>query len=257
MWRMRDSGRQVDAIQKLNARRRAKAAVKSENISLRKRSERCLFVTNAVSPPSDRARRIAAMKVLGGWARARNIPVERAPSTYGLRLGSGKLTFDGNAFRVVFGAGPSEAALVIESARALEWPALVVDGDNTLTDLIVVAGASEGLAAINRSASPAAIALIAQRQFDDFRRQIAPYDPSGQVFASLEDSVPRRVVPPAGESEMLPNHWQSQPDSTVRSQNEGFGPESFSASGGQPDPLHHIREDLGAEQVLEPRSMVA
>ena len=50
-----------------------------------------------------------------------------------------------------------DAALIVTLARSLDWPALVVDGDAQLADLIIVAGASDGLTAVNRRASHAAL----------------------------------------------------------------------------------------------------
>jgi hypothetical protein len=118
------------------------------------------------------------MKRVIDWAQAAGIMVEsflneKHSHLTPVRLGGTAVVFDRVAFQMGLGGSADDAALIVTLARSLDWPALVVDGDAQLADLIIVAGASDGLTAVNRRASHAATALICATQFGIFADQIA------------------------------------------------------------------------------------
>ena len=258
LWRIHDEGGHVEAIENLKRRRRSKAKAVLRELHTDAR----VTVSSASSTRGNQVRAVAAMKQVVDWAKAAGITVESLLSekqthVTPVRLGGTAVVFDGADFQIGLDSRAEDAALIVKLARTLDWPALVVEGDAQLADQIIVSGSSEGLTAVNRTGSPAAIALICETQFGMLAEQIARHDPRGVVAASLADCVPPSLVdaasPPAAEFEgwdffPLPSAGQTQRDPLAEAQGAQFAQEFF-------DGLHRRWDGRwdGLEELLNER----
>jgi hypothetical protein len=109
----------------------------------------------------------------------------------------GSMTFDGETFTSDGAVGPVQARLIVELAQALDWPAMVVEGDARSADEIIVAGVPLAITAINRCASSSAIRLIRRKYGHLIADTIAPLDPLAVVANTLEAAhvKPGKVEP--------------------------------------------------------------
>jgi hypothetical protein len=194
LWRIREEGGSVQAIDELRTQRLLKSKLSAPGCQ-GPDPRGWVSVASPVSFPGNRTRAAAALKVVTDFAQRAELDIERLLDTTNsyltpLRLGRTAVTFDGQAFRLKGNGGTRDAALIVELARELEWPALVVEGDTELADQIILAGAAIGLTAVNRAASTAVLRLISETQLKNFLDQIAQYDPLGVVADLLSSHVP-------------------------------------------------------------------
>jgi MobA/MobL family len=201
LWRIYQKGGNVRAIEELKTQRRLKfefAAPNDEGTG----PQDCISVGSAVPFPDNQIRAVAALKVVMDFAQKAGLHVERFPGEAGsyltpVRLGGSSIIFDGQAFRMKGEGGAVDAELIVDLARALEWPAIVVEGDAQLADTVIFAGAAVGLTAVNRAASTTMLRRISETRFDNFVDQIADHDPLGVIADLLSTYVPPTYVPPA------------------------------------------------------------
>ena len=219
LWRIHQEGGNVPAIEELGRQRHLKskfAAPRDQGPD----PQGCISVGSAVPFPDNRARAAAALKVVVDKAHATGLHVEEfshersSHLITSVRLGGTVVTFDGEIFRLKGDGSAQEAALIVDLARALEWPALVVEGDERLADMIILAGATHGLTAVNRAASAAAIRLISEAQFEKFLDQMARHDPLGVVADLLSTFVLPTVASAIEDDEELDflvdyDRWQT------------------------------------------------
>jgi hypothetical protein len=257
LWRIHDEGGHVEAIETLKRSRRSKAKAAVRKLHPDGRSEGHVTVSSALSTRGNHVRAAAAMKQVIDWAQAAGITVERFLNEKHshltpVRLDGTAVVFDGVAFQMGLGGSADDAALIVTLARSLDWPALVVDGDAQLADMVIVAGAFDGLTAVNRMASPAAIALICEAQFGVFADQIARHDPPGVVAASLMEFMPptpgHAAVPTAHEFEdpdlfPCPSAVQAQRDPVAAAQGAQIAQEYFERQHRQLDELQSFLDN--------------
>jgi hypothetical protein len=194
LWRKHERGIYVAEIEELLAARQAKAALPMRGVV--SESSARTTVGNAVSshrPPADKERQsrinFVVPLALDAQAEARGADSGRAAIVLTTRDGS--VIFDGVTFSVVGTVRPALAQLIVKLAQALDWPALVVDGDPKSIDEVIVAGVPYGLTAINTCASADAIRLI-QRQFGHLLADtVGPLDPCNIVYAALNPTSPK------------------------------------------------------------------
>jgi hypothetical protein len=188
-----------------------------------------------------------------------NLSTENHSHLTPVRLNGTGVVFDGEAFHIAAEGRTQDAALIVSLARALEWPALVVEGDARLADMIIVAGAPEGLTAVDRAASPTAIALISKVQFGMFHEQISRHDPRGVIAAALREFVPpmpsQAVSPPADDLEGLDlladaSSWQVQRDPVAQAHRAQFVRDYFERQRQKLDEL----EDFLNKRDARPRT---
>jgi hypothetical protein len=193
LWRMHERAIYVAPIEKLKAARQEN---KVTNVDLPGRAEtsegpKPVIVRSAVYsrlPPSDEERQLRINLVvplaLEAQAEARGSSSARAEIVLTTRDGS--LAFDGETFTIEGSAGPAQAQLIVKLAEALDWPALVVEGDSESTDEIIIAGAPVGMTAINTCASDNAVRLIKKSYGHLLADMIRPLDPCNVVDHALK-----------------------------------------------------------------------
>jgi hypothetical protein len=256
-WRMYDRGVYVPGIEKLKDARRANKAAKAVRRSDVEASEKLHSVTvrNAVSrrhPPSDKVRQTRIKFVVPlaeeNGATVRGTKEDKPEIVLITRDGS--VVFDGEILNFEGVAGPARAQLIVKLARALDWAAIIVEGDSQSTDEIIVAGVVLGVTAINTCASENALKLI-KKNFGHLLADIVrPLDPLSVVdellatytqFAEVEpqdtsSARPRSSVPaadfeigemtgpPVAEEEYewrdIDGPWQDDPDDAVHAEFE-------------------------------------
>jgi hypothetical protein len=229
LWRILSEGGRVEPIEMLNQRRRSKARAAMQGITPVHVSDGRVSIRSAVSLPGNRVRAVAAIKTVVDTAPATSLAVENLSAENHshltpVRLNGTGVVFDGDAFHMAAEGRTQDAALIVSLARALGWPALVVEGDARLADMVIVAGAPEGLTAVNRAASPTAIALISKVQFGMFDEQVSRHDPRRVIAAAVREFVPpssQAVSPPPDDLEgldLLPDtsSWEVQRDQVAQ-----------------------------------------
>jgi hypothetical protein len=183
-WRMHDRGVCVPGIEKLKAVRQANKAAKVARRPDVETSENPHSVTarNAVSsrhPPSDEVRQ-ARINFVVPLAEENGADVrgskESKPEIV-LMTRHGSVVFDGEILSFEGVAGPARAHLIVKLARALDWPAVVVEGDVQSTDEIIMAGVVLGVTAINTCASENALRLIKKNYGALLADTVRPLDP--------------------------------------------------------------------------------
>jgi hypothetical protein len=188
LWRKHERGIYVAAIEELLAARQAKAALPMRG-AVSERPARTT-VGNAVSShrlPADKERQsrinFVVPLALEAQAEARGADSGRAAMVLTTR--DGPVIFDGVTFSVEGTVRRSQAQLIVKLAQALDWPALVVDGDPESIDEVIVAGVPCGLTAINTCASADAIHLIQQKFGHLLADTVRSLDPCNIVCAAL------------------------------------------------------------------------
>jgi hypothetical protein len=193
LWRMHERAIYVAPIEKLKAARQERKVSNANLPGLAETSEAQMPVSvrSAVYsrfPPSDEERQLRINSVLPlafeTQAEARGSSSARAEIVLTTRDGS--LVFDGETFTVEGTAGPAQAQLIVKLAGALDWPALVVEGDSASIDKIILAGAPVGITTINTCASDNAVRLIKKRFGNLLADTIRPLDPCNVVHSALK-----------------------------------------------------------------------
>jgi hypothetical protein len=194
LWRMHERAIYVAPIEKLKGARQQRKAANGDLPGRPETSEgpETVLVRSAVYSrlvPGDEERQLSINFVvplaLAAQVEARGSASARAEIVLTTRGGS--LTFDGEAFRVDGRAGPARAQLIVELAKALDWPALVVEGDSGSADEIIIAGVPLDLTAINLSASDHALLWIQKCYGHLLAEAIQPLDPRNVVGHLLKE----------------------------------------------------------------------
>lgn len=260
---MRDRGIYVPGIEKLVDTRRENKAVKAGRRSGLEFSDKPQSVTvrNAVSrrhPPSDEVRqsRINFVVPLAEEDGAEvRVTKEDKPEIV-LTTRDGSVVFDGEILGFDGVAGTERARLIVKLARALDWPAVIVEGDARSTDQIITAGVILGVTAINTCASEDALGLIKKRFGHLLADTVRPLDPLAVVDQLLAAYVPPAKVEPVDTSSAGPQSSEPAFDLEMR---ETLEP-SFEESRWQddvpwqddPDELDHAELDDEAEPETDP-----
>ncbi|WP_426418980.1 MobA/MobL family protein [Bradyrhizobium genosp. A] len=206
-WRMYDRGVYVPGIEKLKDTRRANKAAEVVRPSDAEASEKVHSVTvrNAVSqrnPPSDEVRQSCINFVVPlaeeDGAEVRGTKEDKPEIVLTTRAGS--VVFDGEILSCEGVAGTARARLIAKLARALDWPAVIVEGDAQSTDQIITAGVILGVTAINTCASEDALGLIKKKFGHMLADTVRPLDPLAVVDQLLAAYVPPARVEPVGTS---------------------------------------------------------
>jgi hypothetical protein len=199
LFRMHDAGKSVEEIEQLKARRRLKKARKVPQKAPEVTSG--LTITNAVAYHDDKEKVVAFRKRFSDKAEEVGYQVETSPgereglST--LSLAGTSVSFDGCTFRLKDECNAEDAEIVALFARIFDWPALVVEGDAQLTDLMAITAASVGVFMVNRSPSADARQTISEAHIEKFKTAIARRDRLGVVAKSLADFAPGSAAAPA------------------------------------------------------------
>jgi hypothetical protein len=193
LWRMHERGIDVAPIEKLKAARLEKKVSNVDSPGSAKTGERPkgVVVRNAVYsrlPPTDEGRqqRINFVVPLALDAQAEACGSSSARAEIVLTTRDGLLSFDGETFAIEGRAGPAQAQLIVKLAEALDWPALVVEGDSSSADEIIIAGVPLGLTAINVCASDNAVRLIRKNYGHLLADTIRPLDPCNVIGHMLK-----------------------------------------------------------------------
>lgn len=206
VWRMHDGLTYVAPIEDLKLKRREKKLAEATSGLSKQANENSMpvvvrsAVTSGSLSDNERRRRINLVGTLVHQAggEARDSAVEgRVEITSAI---GGCMTFDGEIFSIEGTANSAYAGLIVELARALDWPALVVEGDTGSADRIIVAGIPQGMTAINICASDKAIDLIKNNYghlIPDTIRPLDPRDVVGNGYKAKPESVDQAdfVVP--------------------------------------------------------------
>jgi MobA/MobL family len=194
LWRKHERGIFVAPIEKLKAARQEKKAAKvvqPAGGAETGEGPRPVIVMNAVSrrqPMSveQRSRPMNFVVPLVLEAGAEAFGSGSARDEIALLTRDGSMTFDGETFTTYGTVGAAQARLIVQLAQALDWPAMVVEGDARSADEIIVAGAPMGITAINRCASESAIRLIQSNYGHLLADTIRPLDPLSVAVNALE-----------------------------------------------------------------------
>lgn len=211
-WRMYDRGVYVPGIEKLKSVRQAnKAAARVAPRPDAETSDNLHSVTvrNAVRrrhPPSDEVRQ-AHINIVVPLAAENGIEVrgskESKPEIV-LMTRAGSVVFDGEILSFEGVAGSARAQLIVNLARALDWPAVIVEGDAQSTDEIIMAGVVLGVTAINTCASENALGLIKKNFGHLLADTVRPLDPLSVVDELLAEYAQSAKVEPADTSTVRP-----------------------------------------------------
>lgn len=110
------------------------------------------------------------------------------------------VVFDGRAVAIAATGNSEDAAIVARLVRRLDWPALVVEGDGRLADLMAIAAADEGVFMVNRAPSLGARDIIARAFLGELKSAIARHDPLGVAAEFLADFAAKAACPSIGEA---------------------------------------------------------
>ncbi len=276
---MHDRGVYVPGIEALKETREAnRVAAKAAGHSdgQKNQTSHITAVRNAVSsrhPPSDEARQTRVNLVV---ALAAEDGIEaRGPKADGpgieLTTGGGLLFFNGDQFTVEGVAGSKRAQVIAKLARALDWPAIIVEGDVQSTDDIIVAGALYGVTAINTCASENALRLIKQKYGHLLADTVRPLDPllvTDQLLATyahsqspeVEDApqVRSQNYEPATDKEVLASSveqsdWQEE-DAPWKDDPDDTAPDAVDEENApwQDDPEDALRAEFDEEEADSP-----
>lgn len=211
-WRMYDRGVYVPGVEKLKDDRRVNKATKAARRPDAEAIEKLHSVTvrNAVShrhPPSDKVRQTHINFVVplaeASGATVRGTKEDKLEIVLTTRDGSVGV-FDGEMLNFEGRAGSARAQLVVKLAQALDWPAIIVEGDSQSTDEIIMAGAVLGVTAINTCASENALRLIKKNYGHLLADTVRPLDPLSVVDELLAAYVPSAKIESAGKSTVQP-----------------------------------------------------
>jgi hypothetical protein len=196
LWRMHERAIYVAPIEKLKAARQQRKVTSGDLPWRPETSEgpEPIMVRSAVYsrlPPGDeeRQQRINFVVPLALEAQVEARGSSSARAEIALMTRDGSLTFDGEAFRVEGRAGPAQAQLIVKLAKALDWPALVVEGDSSWADEIIIAGVPLDLTAINVCASDNALHFIQKNYGHLLADAIRPLDPCNVVGHLLTEKT--------------------------------------------------------------------
>nr|WP_283842028.1 MobA/MobL family protein [Bradyrhizobium sp. KB893862 SZCCT0404] len=263
-WRMRDRGVYVPGLEKLIDTRRENKPVKAGRRSELEFSDKLQSVTvrNAVSqrhPPSDEVRQsrinfVVPFAVEEG-AEVR-VTKEDKPEIV-LTTRDGSVVFDGAILSFEGVAGTARARLIVKLARALDWPAVIVEGNAQSTDQIITAGVILGVTAINTCASEDALKLINNQFGHLLADTVRPLDPLAVVDQLLAAYVPPAKVEPVDPSSVGPQSSEPASDPEMRETLEpSFDEESRWQDNvpwqDDPDELDHAEFDDEAEPETDP-----
>jgi hypothetical protein len=187
LWKRQKAGETVPELEDLNRKRRAlaAAAAKTSNdaaVSLLPG----LTVSNAVSRDLSGKKGEDALKVMAAFFTSLGIAC--CPENGGLRVEAGPSdTLLCLPDRIVANrkVSPDVAKIIVRCARAVDWSAVVADGDQESLDHLIVAGVPEDLAVVNRPASSQALSHIGRLYGDLLRRSTEIFDRSGSVVRSV------------------------------------------------------------------------
>ncbi|OSI60273.1 hypothetical protein BSZ21_38545 [Bradyrhizobium canariense] len=264
-WRMYDRGVYVPGIEKLKDTRRQDKAAKVVGRSDvgEKPHSGTVTVRNAVSkrnPPSDEVRQ-ARINFVVPLAEENGIEVrgseENRPEIVLTTREGSLVVFDGEALSFGGIAGAARARLVVELARALDWPAIIVEADSQSTDEIIMAGVVLDVTAINTCASENALKLIKKRFGHLLADTVRPLDQLSVVDELLAAYVPSAKNEPVD----TPSVWtQSSEPAPAPEMHEALKPLIEEESRWQydvpwqddPDDAAHAEFDDEAEPVSDP-----
>lgn len=198
---MHNDGRHVEAVEQLKASR-----------PLRRKAQRraavpeaaTMTVTNAAV---SRVGNEDAAKLRKRYADAAEelgheleIVLDASSGLPAVSLRGTSVVFDGRAFAIAATGNSEDAAIVARLVRRLDWPALVVEGDGRLADLMAIAAADEGVFMVNRAPSLGARDIIARAFLGELKSAIARHDPLGVAAEFLADFAAKAACPPIGEA---------------------------------------------------------
>jgi hypothetical protein len=216
-WRMHDRHVYLGPIDKLKAERRKRKladAVSTASVD----TSGTVVIKSAVSRRhplghAERSRRMNLVVPLAQDSGAEAFQSTAARDEITLTTRDGSIAFDGETFTIVGTAAPARARLIVEFAQALDWPALVVEGDARWADEIFVAGAPAGITAINRCASERAVRLIQRNYGHLLADTIRQLDPLSDVANALEAAhVEAGTIEPRIDTVEAPENSEFKPD---------------------------------------------
>jgi len=188
-WRMRERGQAVAKIDQLSDRRKSRSAGSAISKALDLKAEEVplsgLAVRNAVAQCLNVEQLQARVDLVIAKAVAEGIANDSVIVTghpeVELMFPQSSMQFNGWSFQLLGQLEPQQAEFVSRLARALEWPALVLEGDSTLANEILLAAAPLGLTAINRHADDETLRKIHTHHHGLLLDQIANHDPLAVV----------------------------------------------------------------------------
>ena len=191
LWRRRDTGVPVATIEdRIERRRERKTKAVEDSKPVLAPAAACghLIVRSAHQAKHDDAdARLARIDSVASevsfWGSSMELFMDEVPELW---FGSGDqpVIFDGEKFRTGH-VGANQFEQIIQLARLLDWPALVVEGDNDMADGLILAAVQYGVAVINRHASPEALLQIQTKYGARLLADIRPHDPREIVEASI------------------------------------------------------------------------
>jgi hypothetical protein len=206
IWRMHDRLTYVAPIENLKSERREKKLTEAVSARRMETSGMPVVIRSAVCsrhPLSDeeRSQRMNFVVPLVQQAEVEVRGSSPARAEIALTTRDGSVAFDGETFSLEGTAGPARAQLIVKLAQALDWPALVVEGDTQSTDEIIIAGVLAGMTPINTCASDHALIMIKKNFGHLLADTIRPLDPCSVVdgalahaFATFEAAEPTQVT---------------------------------------------------------------
>jgi hypothetical protein len=187
LWKRQKDGKKVPELEDLNRKRRALAAATANTSNDAAVSvSPGLTVSNAVSRDLNGKKGEGALQAIASFFTGLGIAC--CPENGGLRVEVGP----GDTLlclpdRIVANrkVSPAVAGLIVRCARAVDWSAVVADGDQDSLDNLIVAGVPEELAVVNRPASSQTLSHIRHQHGDFLLRRTESFDRSGSVVRSV------------------------------------------------------------------------
>jgi hypothetical protein len=185
-WKRRQKGEKIEQIDDLVRQRREKAAAAEIADQAKRGKSKGLTLSNVVARHMDRGAHEAALIAIERYLAGQQITFERLGDGIRIRVGAddellcspGRMTAPGIV-------SPAIAKLLVGCARALDWPAVVADGDADCIDSFIIAAVQEELAVVNTPASDRALSLIRYQFGERLHQAVAEYDRLGVAKASV------------------------------------------------------------------------
>jgi hypothetical protein len=184
-WRMHDRGEfvpRIEVLKKVRKQRHANPALAKLSQNKAIGADLVTIKSGTSTKHNDVARRQHSIELVASELASFGPPAK--PIAYGkskLKFSVDDLLvdFDGDKFSIEGEIASRHAGIIVELVTALEWPAMVVEGNPQSADKIIAAGVPAGVAVINRYASKGALSRIRHTHGDMLLEQIRPHDPLG------------------------------------------------------------------------------
>jgi hypothetical protein len=187
LWKRQKDGETVPELVDLNRRRRDRSATAPEmpydgGFS----PSPGLTVSNVVSRNLRGKKGEAAVGAMADFFTRIGIASHRVDGALHVEAGPGEsLLCLPDRIVANRGVSPDVARIMVRCARALDWPAVVADGDQNSVDNLIVAGVPEELAIVNRPASSRTLAVIRHQFGALLLHRTEAYDRLGSAARSV------------------------------------------------------------------------